>query len=407
MASPLPLSEHPLDAAHPPSYPWYHWRRWGFNFLTISILAHLLLTLGATYLVVQNIEAKRRRTFTAPSPGAHAPTQALEHKVQMEKKQQTMSAPAALKRITTTSNSKVSLPSLPAMPNLDSLTVPTAMAGMGGSGVGLSAGGGGGSGGGNGGGLSLFGFHGTAGSGLQGVFYDYKMDQAYQPIPSFSNATFGKMVRDMLPVNGPWHPEEPYKHFRSAAILHSRYFIFPAIKDTEAGAAFQSPRSGPGHWLAIYRGTFSASSSGSFRFVGFGDNVMIVQIGKHNVLDASDHGYTGQARERLGNVAFPQKGATPLYAGEWFSLRSGEPSDISIAVGDEGGIFCSGLFIQARNSAYEVGEHGIPKLPVFMLGAPNAADKALLGKYLPPVCLQGPYFQVGGVNPDESDIFSH
>ena len=242
---------------------------------------------------------------------------------------------------------------------------------------------------------------------MEGTFYDYKMDQGYQPIKNFSDKTFAEMVRAMLPKDGPWHPEQPYKHFRSAAVLHSRYFMYPAISDTEAGAAFQSPRSGPGHWLAVYHGRFSSSTSGSFRFVGFGDNVMIVQVNNHMVLDASDKNYSGQHREELGSIKFPKKSGTPLCGGEWFSLQGGEPKDISIAVGDEGGIFCSGLFVQPRSTTYAQGENGIPKLPVFMLGAPTDADKQLLGKFFPPVCLQGPYFQANAPAPAEGDIFSH
>ena len=403
--SPASLSSVP---GPPPRHPWYHWRRLGFNFLTISLLAHLLLGFGATYLVVQSIQARRKQTFASAPAAANAPAHAMEHKVQMQKKQQTMSAPAAVKRITTTSNARVALPTLPAMPSLDTAITPLAMAGMGGTGVGLSmGGGGGGGGGGDGGGMSLFGMRDNHGGGLEGTFYDYKMDQGYQPLPRFGNEEFGKMVREMLPIDGPWHPERPYRHYMSPAKLHGRYFIFPAIEDTGAGAAFQSPRSGPGHWLAVYHGSFSSPTSGSFRFVGFGDNVMIVQLGSHIVLDASDHGYTGQPREGLRVIKFPKKGGTPLYGGEWFNLSAGEPKDISIAVGDEGGIFCSGLFVQPRNVTYAQGENGVPKLPVFMLGAATDADRNLLGQYLPAQCLQGPFFTAASARPAESSIFSH
>ena len=391
----------------PPRYSWYHWRRLGFNFLTVSLLVHLLLGVGATYLVVQSIQAKRKQTFAGAPAAANAPIRAMEHKVQMQKKQQTMSAPAAVKRITTTSNARVALPAMPAMPAMNAQIVPLAMAGMGGVGTGLSMGGGEGGEGGGGGGLSLFGLRDKHGGGLEGTFYDYKMDQGYQPLPKFDNATFGNMVRAMLPIDGPWHPEQPYRHYTSPVKLHSRYFIYPAIEDTGAGAAFQSPRSGPGHWLAVYHGSFSSPTSGSFRFVGFGDNVMIVQLGTHIVLDASDHGYTGQKREGLRNIKFPKKGGTPLFGGEWFNLSTDEPKDIAIAVGDEGGIFCSGLFIQPRNVTYAQGENGVPKLPVFMLGAATAADRGLLGKDLPAQCLEGPYFTAAAARPAESSIFSH
>ena len=113
---------------------------------------HLLFGAGATYLIVQTFQAKRKPTFAGAPTSAKASQQVLEHKVQMQKKQQTMSAPAAVKRITTTSTAKIALPSVPAMPSLNSAIVPLAMAGMGGTGVGLGMGTGGGNGTGTGGG---------------------------------------------------------------------------------------------------------------------------------------------------------------------------------------------------------------------------------------------------------------
>jgi hypothetical protein len=48
-------------------YPWCHWRRLGFNFLTISLAVHLLIGFGAAYLIVQTIQAKRKQTFAGPA----------------------------------------------------------------------------------------------------------------------------------------------------------------------------------------------------------------------------------------------------------------------------------------------------------------------------------------------------
>ena len=397
----LSLSRPP-DA---PRRPWYHWRRWGLNFLTLSILAHLFFGFLATYFIVQNIHAQRKQTFAGSQSSPGEPTRAMEHKVQMQKKKQTMSAPAATKRITTASNMKVNLPAMPAMPAMNGVT-PITMAGMGGTGIGLgmSRGSAGAAGGGNGVSQTLFGFHGN-GNGLEGTFYDYKMDQTYKPIPGIDTNAFAHIVHDVLPTGGDWHPESPYKHFTSLAKLHSKFFMYPAIQDVEAGAAFLSPRSGPGSWLAVYRGAFASPDTASFRFVGFGDNVMIVKVGSQIVLDASDHGYTGLHREALGNVRFPGKDVTPLFGGKWLDLSAGEFQDIEIAVGDEGGIFCSGLFIQPRDTTYAQGDNGIPKLPVFILGTPTDDDRTLLGKYLPAECLQGPFFRAQASS--SASIFSH
>ena len=90
----FPSTPSGQDATAPPTrLNWYNWRRLGFNFLTISIIVHLFLGLGAGYLIVQTIHAKRKQTFAGASQSPTAPARALEHKVQLQKKQQTMSAP--------------------------------------------------------------------------------------------------------------------------------------------------------------------------------------------------------------------------------------------------------------------------------------------------------------------------
>ena len=66
----------------------------GSRFLMISIAAHLLFGLGAAYWVVQRYQANRKLTFKGGPPSPNPSTRALEHKVQMAKKQSTMSAPA-------------------------------------------------------------------------------------------------------------------------------------------------------------------------------------------------------------------------------------------------------------------------------------------------------------------------
>jgi hypothetical protein len=123
------------------------------RFLIVSIALHMLFGGIATLWVVQTMHANRKLTFKGGPPSPNPSTRALEHQVQMAKKQNTMSAPAMPKRITTAGLAKVTLPDMPAMPTLTDMK-PTKIAGMGGTGVGLGVGGfgrGGGAGGGGGG----------------------------------------------------------------------------------------------------------------------------------------------------------------------------------------------------------------------------------------------------------------
>ena len=112
------------------------------KFLIVSIAVHLLFGVGATYYVVQRIQAKRKVTFAAGPPAVNPSQRALEHKVSMAKKKNTMSAPAQAKRITTTGFARVALPEMPTMPNAMEV-IPNKMAGLGGVGTGFGAGGGG------------------------------------------------------------------------------------------------------------------------------------------------------------------------------------------------------------------------------------------------------------------------
>ena len=136
---------------------------WSFfaakRFLFISILLHLILAGGATVWIVQVTRLGHKRSFVAAEPATRATKHPLEHQVQMAKKQ--VSAPPAVKRITTLSAMKIALPPLPALPmQLTPHPIsPTTLSGAGmaaGAGFGLGTGSMGGGGGGNGGGITSF-----------------------------------------------------------------------------------------------------------------------------------------------------------------------------------------------------------------------------------------------------------
>jgi hypothetical protein len=227
--------------------------------------------------------------------------------------------------------------------------------------------------------------------GLEGHFYDFKRD-ARNRLTGMDLGKYAALLKQF--TDGAWKIPSRYKYRESDATLYSKFFFFPAIKDTEAGNAFRAPDSGAGLWMAHYKGSFAAPEDGTYRLVGFGDNVMIVRIGGALALDASDHGYTGRRREPAGEVKFPAKnGRTPVFFGTWITLRKGEVKPIEVVVGDEGGIYCAGLFVQKRGQSYQQDANGIPRLPLLFIGTPTVDQKAALTGYLPPESLVGPYWK--------------
>jgi len=93
-------------------------RRWAFSpVLILSVLLHLLFAGGAAYWVVAHYSTARKLTFQGGPKSPNPSEQALQHRVQIEKKMQTQTMPAAVpKRVLTTGLAKVELPPMPEMP---------------------------------------------------------------------------------------------------------------------------------------------------------------------------------------------------------------------------------------------------------------------------------------------------
>ncbi len=409
-ARPAPAPVHVSPVAPPPSPPSQtpayqrpsFWAKLAASkFLFISIVAHLFFGVGATYFIVQRIQAKRKVTFQGGPPSVNPSKRALEHKVSMAQKKKTGGAPPQAKRIVSAGIAKVSLPDLPTIPTA-SAVVPGMMAGMGGAGFGTGmgfgsgAGSGMGGGGGGGGGMSLFGFRG-AGAGLVGTFYDFKRDEQGKDtgVKRGNRPVYTEILREFA-RGGTWAVPAKHKHFTSKAKLSAKAFFFPAIPDSEAGDAFQAPEAGAAMWVAHYTGTVTPAVSGQYRFVGWGDNVLIVGLNGNVVLDASDIGYVDKKRTGAGSVSFPKKGGTPMFEGEWFEVRAGAPMKMDVLLGDEGGIFCAGLHLQKKGENYGKGKGNIPELPLLLVAPLTDAEKKLYREYLGEKAFSGPIFSARG-----------
>ena len=102
--------------------------------LVVSIVVHLLFAAGAGYYVVSRYSAERKLTFQGGPKSPNPSTQALQHRVQMEKRMQAQSQPAAVpKRVLTTGLAKVALPEMPDLPMPKTAANVPKMAGGGGA----------------------------------------------------------------------------------------------------------------------------------------------------------------------------------------------------------------------------------------------------------------------------------
>src|SRR4029453_6919537 len=89
-------------------------RRYSPPVLIGVVVLHLLFGGGAALWVVSKYSASRKLTFNAGPKSPNPSERALEHRVQLQKKMESISAPPAVpKRVLTTGMAKVVLPPMP------------------------------------------------------------------------------------------------------------------------------------------------------------------------------------------------------------------------------------------------------------------------------------------------------
>ncbi|MDQ3199764.1 MAG: VWA domain-containing protein [Verrucomicrobiota bacterium] len=134
-------------------------RRFSAPVLGAVVIFHLFFGGVAAIWVVSKYSAARKLTFNAGPKSPNPSERALEHRVQLQKKTQSVSAPPAVpKRVLTTGAAKVTLPPLPEIKTPES--APRTMMGAGGTGNAFGTSGAtslGGGGGGNGTAINFFG----------------------------------------------------------------------------------------------------------------------------------------------------------------------------------------------------------------------------------------------------------
>jgi hypothetical protein len=387
----------PIEAekpSAPKSARWWKWERVGGKFLIISIAAHLLFGGIATILVVQHYQAARKLTFKGGPPSPNPSTRAIEHKVQLAKKQSTMSAPAATKRITTTGLSKVALPDMPAMPKL--AAPPVKMAGAGGVDVSFNPGGATSSSGGGGGGAAVpfFGFKESRGGGsLAGKFYDLKQTRTGQPSKLDEKNYPGELSKF---VNG-WNEATFANYFVGPNPLYTTQIFIPKINANQGPVAFGlGGRVQPKMWVVHYKGNVIPTETGTFRFVGMADDVLVVRFAGKVVLDCGSTTPSGHGPQKFYSSAGlqldPKMGwYKGLGVGDPVQVTGGQSYPMEILLGEwPGGDFKAFLMIEKDGVQYEKDGKGNPILPIFKLAA---GDVTKGGSEAPAFAKAGPVWK--------------
>jgi len=376
------------------------WRRLGGEGLLASLLLHggLILLFAAWVIVTITDEAKTDpETFATGSGGGSRGERAKVHEHKMQPRNVQNLARSSARITSRSATASVALPDLP------TTSAPSLLAGL--AGGGSSKGFGGGSGGGMGTGLgvgagnarnfvSVFGSKAATG-GLLGEFWDIKLDRRGNPIvhpgvprdygySAEAMVEYLEAIEAVIRMKGDAN-RALAKYYKAETTLVSSTFVHPHMSAAEAPKAFGVEKEvGPVHWLAVYRGRASAPFTDQFRFAGGCDNVIVVLVNGKVVFDGSrrytHHAPPSKYYTRWNPTTEPIPGALTgnirtfngaTVWGDWFSLRKGETIDLAILLGESGGIYACGLFLDWKGAEWhrkggKIPPAGIP--PVFQVG---------------------------------------
>ncbi|MCH8540830.1 MAG: hypothetical protein LAT58_08685 [Opitutales bacterium] len=206
-------------------------------------------------------------------------------------------------------------------------------------------------------------------SSLVGTFYDVKQDREGKRrginLPRGFRQELQRLHESGL-------SEEVFADFYK--VPRKMYLTHLAVEKQEAQMAtevfdveqYVEPRG----WLIHYRGYIQPERRGTFRFVGAGDDVMMVYIDGEIVLEANwGHTAVGawsQDRGEPSNHHNPFSGSENRY-GDWIEFGN-RPVRIDILFGENpGGRMGGALFVQEKGKRYETQSSGPdqPVLPLF------------------------------------------
>ncbi len=246
--------------------------------------------------------------------------------------------------------------------------------------------------------VSPYGDSRSIGSDLEGTYYDCTRARTGRDIGMGVDA-YQQAVGIVLKSDWDWKAFRRF--YRAPEKRYITCMILPTMSSSAAPAAFgEDPGSGV-YWMIHYKGTIVHPKDITFRFWGVGDEFLVVRLDKKIVFadvwpsnwddivgSLWNNNDSQSKRYRLGHN-------TTMNVGDWITLKGGEPVDMEIAVGDNGGLAALMLLVEVEGVEYERSRQGGPILPAFKTNEFSHDLLDLIYKDLAPgeACLtNGPVF---------------
>jgi len=245
-------------------------------------------------------------------------------------------------------------------------------------------------------GSTLFGFSEKLGGELEGTMYDLKLKADGKKPSGIDEKTFAEAVKKI--VRNRFRPASLAEFYRVEKKFFATMFYIPLQEAGEAPKTFGvQGKVKPNNFIIHYTGTFAAPEDGSYRFVGLGDESIIVMVDGTVKLEGNWVPFLSYAErnDRQGDSVlefFPTiKSNEPwarLREGEWINLKAGQPRRLDVLLAEQGdpsapggGNFAFVLLIEKQGVKYETKRRGnqtVTILPPFLLEEPDSSMQKTL-----------------------------
>jgi hypothetical protein len=189
------------------------------------------------------------------------------------------------------------------------------------------------------------------------------------------------------------------KYYRASVALYTTRIFTPTIEATEGPKAFGVENEvQPLMYVALYEGKVIPPETGTYKFVAFGDDVMVIRFAGRIVVD---RGYVHPSNFKASKIY-----SYNFDGGGWYDkldlggghaeglpmqVVAGQSYDMQVLIGERpGGQSLFQILLEQDGVQYKKDDKGNPILPIFRLSnepAPEPSD------HLPPFDPNGPVWK--------------
>lgn len=210
---------------------------------------------------------------------------------------------------------------------------------------------------------------------LIGIFYDLKQTQQREPIAKTPHH-YESVIDDFILAG--FDEALLNRFFRAALPLYTTQIAIPDMSANDGPKAFGvEDVVKPSNWIVHYKAQIAPPATGTYRFVGNVDDLLVVAINRKVVLVGNWPATNlPKLNWKSNSVPGPVVSANKYSKyGDWIDLKANEPVDLDIILGERpGGKFQAIVLYEKKGETYPLNTKGQAVLPLFQL-APSPSPR--------------------------------